>query len=170
MTTTPTDLETHEVPTDVDPNDWTLSVTGTVEQPLELDQADLHSLDTQSTVTDVTSIDGWAATDLAVEGVRLTDLLARTRPTADATFGLISAMDGEFACVLTRDRLTNCLLATRLEGDVLSLEQGGPARLIPLTEDKNCWEHVKWVSRIELYEREPTEADTACERVLSRSE
>ena len=169
MTTTPTNVETSEVPADVDSEDWTLSVTGTVGQPLELDREDLRSFDTQSTVADFTCIDGWTADDLAVAGVRVGDLLARARPTSDTAFGLISSMDGEFACVLTLDQLTNCLLATRLDGETLSPEQGGPARLIPLNEDKHCWEHVKWVSRIELYEREPTEADTACERVLSPS-
>ena len=45
MTPTPTSLETDEV-ADVDPEDWTLSVRGTVTQPLELNQADLRSLDT----------------------------------------------------------------------------------------------------------------------------
>lgn len=167
--TTPTDLEIREALTDVYPENWTLSVMGTVEQPLELDRADLRSIGTQSTAADFTSIDGWTATDLAVEGVRVSDIFTRARPTSETAFGLISAMDDEFACVLTLERLTNCLLATRLDGNALSPEQGGPIRLVPLDEDKNCWEHVKSVSRIELYEREPTEADTACERVLSRS-
>lgn len=161
------DLKTDEVPSNVDPEDWTLSVTGTVEQLLVLDLEDLRSLDTRSTVADVTCIDGWTADDLAVEGIHLGDLLARARPTAETAFGLISTMDGEFACVLPLDRLMDCLLATWFDGKTLPTEQDGPVRLVPLDEDKHCWEHVKWVSRIELYEREPTEDDTACERVLS---
>lgn len=161
-------LETHQVPADVDSEDWTLSVTGAVERPLELDRADLHSLDLQRTVADFACVEGWTAKDLSWEGVRVGDLLAQAHPTSGAAFGLAGAMDGDYACAFTLSRLRDCLLATGLDGEILSTEHGGPARLVPLGEQKDCWEHVKWVSQIELYKREPTEADTAHDLALSR--
>ncbi|WP_435079662.1 molybdopterin-dependent oxidoreductase [Halococcus sp. AFM35] len=169
MTPTPTDLETHGVPADVDPENWSLSVTGAVERPLELDQTDFHSLDHRSTVTDFACVEGWTAKDLVWEGVRVGDLLTEARPASDAAFGLAGAMDGDYACSFTLNRLKNCLLATRLDREILPTEHGGPARLVPLEEQKDCWEHVKWVSQIELYRREPTEADTAHDLALSRN-
>lgn len=170
MTTTLTDLKTHEIPADVDFENWTLFVTGSVERPLELDRTDFQSLGSHSTVADFTCVEGWAAKDLAWEGVRVDDLLAQARPTSDATFGLVGAMDGDYACTFALSRLKDCLLATRLDGEALSTEHGGPARLVPLGEEKDCWEHVKWVSRIELHRQEPTKVDTAHDHALSRSE
>jgi DMSO/TMAO reductase YedYZ molybdopterin-dependent catalytic subunit len=162
-----TGLETHEVPEDVDPNGWRLAVDGRVDRGLSLFREDLCAMDLVDSRGEFSCVEGWTAPDLRWRGVRLTDLLDRAAPTAEARFALVHAMDGAYACGYALDRLDGALLALELDGDPLPVAHGGPARLVPAGE-RDCWESVKWVRRVELRATEPD--GTARELTLSRLE
>lgn len=163
-----TDLETHAVPAAVDPTEWTLTVTGTVDRPLELTAAELASFPTETFTGDFECVEGWVAEDLAWRGVPVDAILEHAEPTAGSEHALVRAMDGEYACAFALDRLRDAVLAFELDGYALDTEHGGPARLVPVARDRDCWESVKWVSAIEVFEDEPT--DTARDIALSRVE
>ena len=78
--------------------------------------------------------------------------------------------DGDYACAFPLERLSDALLAVELEGELLPVEHGGPARLVPIGADTDCWEHVKWVAEIEVGETPFSDADTAKDVALSRLE
>lgn len=164
------DLETHPVPEAVDPESWRFRVTGTVERPLACDRDDLAALSLETVVDDFACEAGWETTDLAWCGVPLETLLRRAAPTADSAHALVRAMDDGYACSFPLDRLRESVLAVELEGEPLPVEHGGPARLVPVGSDADCWEQVKWVTEIEIGETPFADADTAKDVALSRLE
>lgn len=164
------DLKPHDVPGDVDPDDWTLRVGGTVDRSLRLSSDDLASYPLETAVDDFACVEGWAANGLSWRGVRVETLLEHAKPTEASGYGLVRAMDGEYACSFPLDRLRESVLALELDGDPLPVEHGGPARLVPLATGRDCWESIKWVSEIRIDETPFTGADTAKELALSRIE
>ncbi len=102
--------------------------------------------------------------------VRVGDLLERAGPSAEAEHALARAMDGDYACSFPLEALSDALLAVELDGEPLPVEHGGPARLVPIGPNRDCWESVKWVSEIRVGETPFPDADTAKETALSRIE
>ena len=159
-----TELERHPVPDGVDPTDWSLEVTGAVDRPLRLSRRELAALPLETATDDFACVEGWTAEGLEWRGVPLVAVLERAAPTDDARYGLVRAMDGDYACSFPLERLADALLALELDGDPLPVAHGGPARLVPAAADGDCWEHVKWVSSIRLG-REPFSAADTAERI-----
>ena len=164
------DLRTHAVPDAVDPDDWTLRVTGTVDRPLRLSAADLESFPLETVTDDFACVEGWSAEGLAWRGVRVDDVLEGAGPTTGSEHALVRAMDGDYACGFPLEALSDALLAIELDGEPLPVEHGGPARLVPTGTDRDCWESVKWVSEIRVGETPFSDADTAKDVALSRLE
>lgn len=163
------DLERHDVPPDVDATDWALRVTGTVERPRSFTETDLASLPFETFTEDFECVEGWVADGLSWGGIRVETVLDRANPTDESEYALVHAMDGDYACSFRLDRLAGSILAVELDGEPLSVDHGGPARLVP-TDESDCWESIKWVSVIEVRESRPTEGDTAKATALSRLE
>ncbi|AEH39129.1 molybdopterin-dependent oxidoreductase [Halopiger xanaduensis] len=163
-------LKSYGVPDDVDPDGWTLRVAGTVDRPLRIDPADLASYPLETAADDFACIEGWVANGLSWRGVRVARLLEGADPTDASEYALVRAMDGEYACSFPLDRLRESILAVELDGETLPVEHGGPARLVPLDTDRDCWESIKWVSEIRIGETPFTEDDTAKDLALSRIE
>ncbi len=161
-------LERHEVPDDVDGDEWRLRITGAVERSVELSERDLEAYAMETFTSDFDCIAGWTAAGLSWRGVRVGTLLDRATPTADCRYALVRAADGEYACSFPLDRLRSAVLAVELDGERLPLEHGGPARLVPTATDADCWESIKWVEGIELHRSEPAASDTAKATALSR--
>jgi DMSO/TMAO reductase YedYZ molybdopterin-dependent catalytic subunit len=149
-------------PTDPDPDRWTVTVAGAVAEPLTMQASDLAARETVA-VEAATGCAGETTAPDRWRGVRVGTVLDRSRPRTDASHALVRSADPEFACGFDLDRLRDALLAVRLDGDSIPTERGGPVRL--LVDDADCWERVKWVSRIEVLDESPDEADTARERV-----
>lgn len=164
------DLRPHDVPSAVDPDGWALRVTGTIDQPLRLTPDDLMSFSLETADDDFACVEGWVANGLSWRGVRVETILERAGPTEDSEHALVRAMDGEYACSFPLDRISTSILALELDGETLPVEHGGPARLVPLGTDRDCWESIKWVSEIRLGETPFSEADTAKGLALSRIE
>lgn len=165
-----TGLESFDVPADVDEVAWTLAVFGRVDRELELRRSDVTTMDLEAVTEDFSCVEGWTATDLAWRGIRIRELFARAGPVPDAAFCLVHGMDGDYACNLPIERAADGLLAVELDGEPLPIEHGGPARLVLADRESDCWESVKWVSKLEVLAHEPVEADTASEIALSRLE
>ncbi|WP_251341399.1 molybdopterin-dependent oxidoreductase [Haloplanus halophilus] len=147
-------------PADADPDRWPVTVDGAVDDPLSTTAA---ALPTDASMASSTACAGETAPDRSWRGVRVGTVLDRAGPAADATHGLVHTTDPEYACGFALDRLRSALLATRLAGDPIPTERGGPVRL--LVPDADCWERVKWVTGIDVLVGPPGDADTARERV-----
>lgn len=165
-----TSLHTFELPSGVDPEAWAFTVNGAVEHVLEFDATELRELEFNTLNDDFTCLEGWTAEGIEWRGVPIAAILSRAIPTSEAAYGLVHGMDDDYACGLELDRLSDGLLALEMDGNPLSVEHGGPARLVFPDEDSDCFESVKWANQLEVLADPPTDRDTAADIALGRIE
>ncbi|GAA1970902.1 molybdopterin-dependent oxidoreductase [Isoptericola halotolerans] len=124
------------IPT-VDPADWSLRVTGLVDEPFELTWDELLALPLTEHHVTLACVSNAVGGDLIGNalwlGYPIRELLARARPQADADMVLSSSVDGWTAGtpleVLT-DPDRESLLAIGMNGEPLPERHGFPARLV----------------------------------------
>jgi DMSO/TMAO reductase YedYZ molybdopterin-dependent catalytic subunit len=150
-----------EAPTDADPDEWTVTVEGAVAARKTVRAADLP---VETVVETPTDCEGEAAAR-QWGGVRLGTLLDRAGVAADASHVLVRSSDPDFACGFDLARARDAVLAVRVDGDPIPVDDGGPVRLLPDAETVDCWERVKWVASVAALDAPPDDADTAKERV-----
>ncbi|HZZ46034.1 MAG TPA: molybdopterin-dependent oxidoreductase [Pseudonocardia sp.] len=129
---------------------WRLSLAGGTE-PVLLTLDDLYGLPRHTVDLPLACVEGWSVVQ-TWSGVRLRDLAARAGVPAPAAVRVRSTERvGAFASAwLTGDLVTNpdALLATHVNGAVLSLDHGFPARIIgPALPGVHC---TKWVRSLEF--------------------
>jgi DMSO/TMAO reductase YedYZ molybdopterin-dependent catalytic subunit len=130
-------------------SDWRLTVSGPSD--LALDLAQLRTLPQASAVLPIACVEGWSQ-NAHWAGVRIRDLLDRCGAPDDARVRVVSLeRDGfygvsELPSEFARDPLT--LLALRLNGEVLDLDHGYPARII--APNRPGVLQTKWVHRLEV--------------------
>jgi DMSO/TMAO reductase YedYZ molybdopterin-dependent catalytic subunit len=132
----------------MDPS-WVLEVDGP--RPYRLTLGELNALPQYHSRLPIACVEGWSV-DVSWEGVRVRDLLARAGIPRGSTIRVISLeRDGAYASSqmpheYASDPLT--LLALRLNGAVLSIDHGYPARVIAPARPGVL--QTKWVRRLEL--------------------
>lgn len=133
--------------------DYQLRVRGLVDHDLDLSFADLLRMEPTAITRDFQCVTGWRVPDVAWRGVRLRDVLDRAGVHDDATAVRFVSFDGAYteSLTLAQARRDDVLVAYELEGEALSSEHGGPARLYiaPMYGYKS----LKWLRTIELTRR-----------------
>ena len=133
--------------------EYRLRVGGLVDEPLDLSFAELTSMPVTEVTRDFQCVTGWRVPDVQWTGVRLRDVLDRAGVQSGAGAVRFVSFDGAYSESLTLDqaRRDDVLVAYELEGEPLSSEHGGPARLYvaPMYGYKSC----KWLGAIELTAR-----------------
>ena len=128
---------------------YLLSVEGRVERPLRLTLDELVDLPSHEARLPIACVEGWSYS-APWRGVRLRDLLVLAGAPEGAEVRVESLeQEGAFRSSFVnraqaQDRDT--LLATHLDGDVLSLDHGFPLRLIG--PDRPGVNQTKWVTRL----------------------
>jgi DMSO/TMAO reductase YedYZ molybdopterin-dependent catalytic subunit len=126
---------------------WRLTIDGLVEKPVTLDWQVFQDLPQSEAVSDIHCVTAWSRYDNRWRGVLVKDLLELVRPRPEAQFVLFQSYDtyttnlplGEFA-------VPEALLATHWEGEPLSVEHGGPLRVV--VPQLYFWKSAKWLKRI----------------------
>ncbi|MEV6573596.1 molybdopterin-dependent oxidoreductase [Streptomyces sp. NPDC051577] len=129
--------------------DWRLTVHGP--RPFALTLEELHALPQHEVTLPIACVEGWS-TSARWTGVRVRDLLeraggdpgSRARVVSLEAAGAYRVMD--MGRQYARDPLT--LLALRMNGEVLSLDHGYPARII--APNRPGVLQTKWVGRLEV--------------------
>lgn len=124
-----------------------LRVGGHVETPREYQTADLSALVDTIRTEDFVCLEGWVVPDQRWEGVPLAALIDQAEPLLDASLVLVGYED--FDIVIPLDLARQSLLALSLNGAPLTVEHGGPVRL--LVPGGECYTSVKWVDRIVVH-------------------
>jgi DMSO/TMAO reductase YedYZ molybdopterin-dependent catalytic subunit len=121
----------------VDSSQWSLKITGMVEEEIEITFDELLALPLQERLITLTCVSNEVGGDLIGNalwlGYPIRELLARAKPAAGADMVLSTSQDGFTAStpleVLTDDGV-DALLAVGMNGEPLPLEHGFPVRMV----------------------------------------
>lgn len=133
---------------DPSPGAWKMKVYGEVENPFEIDFAELLKMPQVDQTCDVHCVTKWTCLDSKWTGVKVADLAARAKPKASAHHVIFEATPGGYtANVPIKEALApQNLIAHKYEGSPLPRAHGAPARaLIP---DLYFWKSAKWITAI----------------------
>jgi DMSO/TMAO reductase YedYZ molybdopterin-dependent catalytic subunit len=142
-------------PPDINLDIWKLRVHGMVGAPVEWNWREFNDLPRVRVFSDFHCVTRWSRLGNIWEGVSTREILARAggaRP--EAAFVLAHGYDDGFTTnIPLADFLAeDALIATMHDGEPLSLDHGGPARLI--IPQLYAWKSAKWLCGIELLQRD----------------
>jgi DMSO/TMAO reductase YedYZ molybdopterin-dependent catalytic subunit len=120
----------------IDPKDWSLKITGMVDDEVELTFAELMALPLEESYTTLTCVSNYVGGDLIGNakwlGYPIRELLTRAGPQPGADMVLSRSIDGFTASsplsALTDGR--NAILAVGMNDEPLPLEHGFPVRMV----------------------------------------
>jgi DMSO/TMAO reductase YedYZ molybdopterin-dependent catalytic subunit len=129
---------------------YRLHVRGLVERETTLTFEELAAMPRTDLRRDFQCVTGWRVPDVRWAGVRLAEVLDRAGVRPEARAVRFGSFDGAYheSLTLAQARRHDVLVAYELDGEALSSEHGGPARLYvaPMYGYKSC----KWLDTIEL--------------------
>ena len=121
----------------IDPDKWTLKITGMVENEVSLSFAELLAKPLEEHLATLTCVSNEVGGDLIGTalwlGYPIRELLAKAVPKAGADMVLSTSIDGFTAGTplsVLQDAGTNALLAVGMNGEALPLEHGFPVRMV----------------------------------------
>lgn len=129
---------------------WTLSIYGLVDMPLELDWLAFRSLPQITETSDFHCVTRWSQLDMVWEGVLARDLLMQAGPLPAAKFVTLHGYDG-YTTNLPLEALLDddVVVAHHVNGEALTAEHGGPVRIV--VPKRYAWKGAKWLKGIELH-------------------
>jgi Oxidoreductase molybdopterin binding domain len=138
---------------DPSPGAFRLKVYGEVEQPFEIDFAELLKMPQTEQTCDVHCVTKWTMLDAKWTGVRVADLAARAKPKGSARHVVFEAAHGYTSNVPIKEALApNVLVAHKHEGNPLARPHGAPVRA--LVPDLYFWKSAKWLRAIRFVTRD----------------
>ncbi|HID05215.1 MAG TPA: sulfite oxidase-like oxidoreductase [Aigarchaeota archaeon] len=133
----------------VDTSNWRLVVDGLVENRLEITFEELQRFPSVKVVKPFYCVTKWSIKDVEWEGVRIKDLAERAGVLPEASWVMFHCVDGYTAPVPLEDAVAeDSIIAYKMNGRYLSVEQGFPAR--PFIPHLYGWKSAKWLDRIEF--------------------
>lgn len=132
---------------------WTLTLGGLVEKPVVLNWAQFNALPQVEDVSDFHCVTSWSKFDCRWGGVAFTTLFELVQPKPDARHVYFTSYDGYSTNVPLEKCLDeDVLVAVRFEGQPLTREHGGPARVI--IPKLYAWKGAKFVQGVTLLEHD----------------
>jgi|Deesub1362B_J571_1020462.scaffolds.fasta_scaffold00003_623 DMSO/TMAO reductase YedYZ molybdopterin-dependent catalytic subunit len=136
----------------IDIDSWRLTITGFVENPLELSYKEILHFPLKKYKSDFHCVTGWTVRNVTWEGLPLRHLAEKAGVKKGVNWVYIESLDGYTTSVYYDDFIDEkALLVIKINGKELSLEQGYPARIfIPHLYG---WKGAKWVSKITFLDK-----------------
>ena len=132
----------------IDVTDYTLEVTGLVEEEKSYTYQEALDRQTYKKVVTLSCVEGWSVKVLW-EGILVEELIEEAGALSEANTVIFHAYDGYTSSLpLEYIQERDILLANKMNGVVLPPERGFPFQVV--AEDKYGIKWVKWVTRIEL--------------------
>ena len=133
-------------PQDVDIQNYSLKISGLVENPRELAYGEVLAHRKYEKVVTLFCVEGWNA-KILWEGFLLTDLFGETLPGANTViFRSVDGYSTSLPLDYVRDR--QIMLAYRMNNVTLPPERGFPFQVV--AEDRWGYKWAKWVNEIEI--------------------
>jgi DMSO/TMAO reductase YedYZ molybdopterin-dependent catalytic subunit len=135
------------------PQNWTLKVTGLVENPLELKWEEFLALPHTNLTTDFHCVTTWSRYDNAWEGIHLREILQRAKPLPNAKFVTAHSWTGYTTNIPLEDLDDDdVMIVFKHDGEELEREHGGPVRL--LIPKLYAYKSAKWLDGLEFMEND----------------
>ncbi|MCZ3385415.1 MAG: molybdopterin-dependent oxidoreductase [Actinomycetia bacterium] len=137
---------------DLSTAEYRLRVDGLVDRPNTFGWGDIADLPQTFWTRDFQCVTGWRVDDAAWQGVELRTLLDAVGVQSTARAVTLYSHDGLYTESLTVEQVEQdeVLVATHLDGEVISRDHGGPVRL--LVVPMYGYKSLKWLSRVEMVE------------------
>ncbi len=134
-------------PGDADYHTYRLKVYGEVEEPIELDYAELLKLPHTEQTCDIHCVTRWSLLDSKWGGVRVAELAQRVKVKPTAKHVIFEAAHGYTSNVPLDEALEpTVLVAHHFGGDPLAHDHGGPVRA--LVPSLYFWKSAKWLTAV----------------------
>lgn len=142
-------LDAHGPP-HVDIGAWRLRVGGLVENEFELTWEQFRALQRVKVLADFHCVTTWSRLANLWEGVSVREVLALASPKPEARYAVLTGLDRGWTTNLPLADLDaeDALFADTHDGEPLTLEHGGPLRVI--VPRLYAWKSAKWVTRLDL--------------------
>lgn len=133
-----------------DPNTYRLRIDGLVRNPITMTIDDILAHPAVTETRFYQCVTGWIVPNATWTGIRLSDLLDRVQPTAQAHAVKFYSFDGIYTESLTMEqaRHPDVMVAYKLMHQPLARSQGAPLRLV--VPGMYGYKFIKWLDRIEL--------------------
>jgi len=129
---------------------WSLNVSGLVRQPLRWTWNEFQALPRVKVFADFHCVTRWSQLDNLWEGVATREVARLVEILPEAKFVLVYGYDNDWTTNMPLDAFLaeDALLADKRNGEPLSIEHGGPLRLI--IPRLYAWKSAKWIRAIEF--------------------
>jgi len=132
---------------------WRLDIAGLVARPQSWSFETLLQQQQVNMLSDIHCVTSWSRYDNHWVGVSTHQLMEVVEVGPEARFVLLTSNDGYTTNMAIEDFASpQALLAHSWEGEPLTLEHGGPVRLV--VPHLYFWKSPKWLRRIEFAERD----------------
>jgi DMSO/TMAO reductase YedYZ molybdopterin-dependent catalytic subunit len=136
----------------LDIENYTLEITGLVENPIFYNYSDVLNHPKYSKVVTLNCVEGWSA-KILWEGVLVKDILEDSKISPNANVIIFHAYDGYTTSFPLDYILDNdIIMAYKMNNATLLPQRGFPFQLV--AEDKWGYKWVKWITKIELSDDE----------------
>jgi DMSO/TMAO reductase YedYZ molybdopterin-dependent catalytic subunit len=130
---------------------WRLRLWGNVAQEVEFTHPQFQDLPRVTIVSDFHCVTRWSMLDSTWEGVHIREIINQIDIVSSTRFVMVHAY-GQYTTNLPLADLIDedVLFATHWNGEPLSIEHGGPVRLV--VPKLYAWKSAKWVNGLEFLE------------------
>ena len=133
----------------IDEEDWSLTVSGLVENPKMFSWEEFMALPQVEDVSDFHCVTSWSRLDNHWKGVRFLDIANHCKVLSTAKFVYMKSYDAYSTNLPLYEAMkTDVLLVHQWEGAPLTYDHGGPVRMI--TPQLYAWKGSKWIGEIEF--------------------
>ena len=141
-------------PPKIDMGNWRLEARGLVERPRSWTWKEFHELPRIQVFADFHCVTRWSRLGNLWEGVRTSAIVNEIKVLPAARYVLVHGYDGGWSTNMPLDAFLSedALFADRHDGEPLSLEHGGPLRLI--IPRLYAWKSAKWIRAVEFVSRD----------------
>lgn len=134
-------------------SDWTFAVKVGPRIVAKWNWEEFNALPQTKMTRDIHCVTAWSKFNTSWEGVLIDDLLAEANLELPTAFALVHSYDGYSTNVPAKDLTRGkAIVATKFDGQPLTDEHGGPARL--LVPHLYFWKSAKWVNALQFTERD----------------
>ena len=131
------------------PTNWKLKISGSVENPFELNWEEFLQLPRTTLTSDFHCVTTWSRYDNTWEGVHIREILQRAKPLADAQFVMAHSWTGYTTNLPLADLDDDdVMIVLKHDDQDLPLEHGGPVRL--LVPKLYAYKSAKWFDGLEF--------------------